>query len=916
MPRRAWAYIWFIFITGMIVVLLAGLDFSVTGSLSEQWPILVALTIFATLAQLFKAEAPDHQIYHTTLVFQFAGVVLLHPALFAFLIIIPHLAEWVRERLFVENSRHLRDWYLQPFNIFLHIIVGALTHIVYFSLSNVLVEFGNVAALITAVTAAAIYVILNHLLVGLAIVFARGVSLRESGIMAASSLVADLVSLLMGYAVSVFWQINLWLVWIALAPLIVIYRALSIPNLERQAQMDAKTAVWNAGYFKTALQTELNRAQSLRRPLTLVMADLDYLRRVNNTYGHLAGDAVLQGVARILRESAHDFDIVSRFGGEEFAILMPETTAEQALERIEIMRNAIAAAEFTSTVHDEIIKVTMSFGIAARKGDSQSAADIVHCADIAVYQAKENGRNRSYIYDYKRDRNLKLPNAASELPETPTNTAKPLLPTISIPNHAVPAPPGKTAAPEKQASEITSPQMSPQVKTYIVSVAIFAATLIMLSYPFDLAPDWTGLLAFVGLVLLVEALSVEIHVRDSTVSTSVAPYMAAILLFGPIAAVIIAPIIALVNLIKRRGPFSRALFNTGNHAITGLLCAEFILFSGRAITTWPIMVQIMVSLATISFAYFVTTGLLAVAISLDSDQPLSRVWTERFRWLAPYYLALGFVVYALIFSYVSAGILGILVVLVPLLMLRFSQKQYVDHTEELVQQLRANNQELRIQSEEITLLNEELLLTLARSIDLRDPYVMEHAKNVARYAVLTAQELGLSPERIEHIRKAGLLHDIGKLGIPEVVLFKPSDLTDDEYELIKEHVNIGAELIYGCHSLHNLIPFVQHHHERFDGKGYPSQISGEEIPLEARILNLADAVEAMASDRPYKLAESPEEILEEVTRCAGGQFDPNVVEAFRRVVDKYGYSVIVNSARNVQAGAYASVKTLSQEPHR
>ncbi len=914
MPRRAWAYIWFIFSTGILATLLAALDFAATTDISTQWQTVVVLTIFATLAQLFKAEAPDHQIYHTTLVFQFAGVVLLHPFLFIFVILIPHLAEWIRERLIIVDSPHLRDWYLQPFNISVHIIIGSITHVIFVGLSTQLSELGNVSELIAAVTAAAAYVALNHLLVGLALVFARGVSLRESGILELANLVTDLVTLIMGYSVAIVWRINLWLVWVALAPLILIYRALSIPILERQAKMDAKTEVWNAGYFKHAMQTELSRAQELGRPLILVMADLDYLRRVNNTYGHLAGDVVLQGVAKILRESAHAYDIVARFGGEEFCILMPETTPEQAYERVEVMRKAIEAADFVVETNDEPIKATMSFGIAAKQGNKQTTTELVHYADIAVYQAKENGRNRTHLYDYVRDRHIKIPNAASELPKTeaessPDEAAIPdaLITAMQIPTPSAPAP--ELAAMQKAKSD---PRLTRRTNTYIGALTLFALVLAGFIFRYESAAvNWTGILVFAVLVLLVEALSIEVHVKETIVSTSVAPYMAGVLLFGPVTAVIIAPLIALVNYLKRRGPLNRFLFNTSNHAIGGLLTAGIIMLSGKTFTNWSIPFQIISSIALTGFVYFITTALLAEAISLSSDQPVTRVWSEGFRWLAPYYFALGFVAYALIFSYSLVGGLGTLVVLIPLLMLRFSQKQYVDHTEALVTQLRANNKDLRLQSEEITLLNEELLLTLARSIDLRDPYVMEHAKNVARYAVLTAQELNLSPDRIEHIRKAGLLHDIGKLGIPEVVLFKPTGLTEDEYKLIKEHVTIGAELIYGCHSLHNLIPFVKHHHERFDGKGYPDGLSGEAIPLEARILNLADAVEAMASDRPYKLAESPEEILEEITRCAGSQFDPKVVEAFRRVVDKYGHSVIVNSARNVQATEYASVKVLS-----
>ena len=903
MPRKAWFYIGSIYFVGLTITIWAALKVDLT--VASQWQYLIPLAGFATLAQLIKAEAPDHQIYHTTLVFQFAGVILLEPFFYIILVVVPHLIEWARER-FVD-SIHLRDWYLQPFNIFVHIISGFSAYQVYIKLHESLSQFGMEAVPVDAVTAALVYVFFNHLLIGFALHFARGVPLRESGILELGNLVTDLVTLLMGFSIAIFWEINFWLIWIAMVPLLLIYRALTIPNLERQAQMDPKTGVWNAGYLTKTLQDELTRAQDLNRPLTIVMADLDLLRNINNTYGHLAGDVVLQGVARLMQELAEPYDTVARFGGEEFAILMPETTAENAFLRVEAMRLAIADSEFVVSTHGEPLKATMSFGIAAKNGNAQSATKLVHCADIAVYQAKQNGRNQTYVYHYQRDINLKIPTAVSEIvPEGNSNGswAKPKnermqhRPTAS---HQQSNPQPITQEPVT--SKNTAVQISSRLKIniYIGMVALMS---FLLAIPLDYhwsTIDWWGVAGFSVIILIVELLAIEIYVKDTTVSTSVAPYLAGVLLFGPGAAVIMAPIIAVIVYFRGKSTIDRLIFNAGNHVVSGLICAWFFRTIDAPIVNWPPFAQVLASVGAAGLIYLSTTWLLAGAISLYGKTPVRIVWKERFNWLLPYYLALGFVAYAFVFSYDAAGLLGIVVVLISLLMLRFSQKQYIAHTEGLVNKLRTTNNELRIQAEEITLLNEELLLTLARSIDLRDPFVMEHSKNVARYAVLTAEELGLSPDRIEHIRKAGLLHDIGKLGIPETILFKPDGLNDEEYEIIKEHVNIGAELIYGCHSLRMLIPFVKYHHERYDGRGYSVGLAGKNIPLEARILNIADAVEAMASDRPYKKAMQPADILAEVKQCAYTQFDPEVVDAFCRVVDKHGYSVIVNSARDVEA---------------
>jgi putative nucleotidyltransferase with HDIG domain len=278
----------------------------------------------------------------------------------------------------------------------------------------------------------------------------------------------------------------------------------------------------------------------------------------------------------------------------------------------------------------------------------------------------------------------------------------------------------------------------------------------------------------------------------------------------------------------------------------------------------------------------------------------------------PYYLALGVVAYAFVFSYLNGGLVGVTIVLAPLLMLRFSQAQYLDHTKRSVAQLRESNTALQNQASEISALNEELLLALSHAIDLRDPDVHDHSKAVARYAVLMAQQLGLAPERVELVRKAGLLHDIGKLGIPEAILFKPARLSAEEYTVVKQHPTLGAAIVSDCRSLHDLIPFIRNHHEHFDGRGYPGGLRGSDIPLEARILSVADAVEAMASDRPYRRGQNVDAILKEIMACAGTQFDATVVDAFVNVVQRQGPGVIINSARPEQPAPASVVHTATR----
>ena len=277
--------------------------------------------------------------------------------------------------------------------------------------------------------------------------------------------------------------------------------------------------------------------------------------------------------------------------------------------------------------------------------------------------------------------------------------------------------------------------------------------------------------------------------------------------------------------------------------------------------------------------------------------PVKRTWRDQFSWLAPYYIVMGMIAYALVFGYTDAGLVGAMVVSFPLFLLRWSQKQYIDRTRAIVNELKEKNVILERSSTEISTLNEGLLKTLAEVVDLRDPFVLGHSQQVTSYAVLMAKNLGLNGDQVELIRKAGLLHDIGKLGIPERILLKPTKLTVEEYNIVKEHVVLGAEILQASQSLHNLIPIIRHHHERYDGEGYPDGLTGTEIPIEARIVAVADAVEAMASDRPYRRVMELDQILMELNNNAGTQFDPQVVRAFKQITTEGGETLVINSAR-------------------
>ena len=175
---------------------------------------------------------------------------------------------------------------------------------------------------------------------------------------------------------------------------------------------------------------------------------------------------------------------------------------------------------------------------------------------------------------------------------------------------------------------------------------------------------------------------------------------------------------------------------------------------------------------------------------------------------------------------------------------------------------------------------------LAATVDAKDPYTHDHSRKVARYARLLAEAMGCSPEEVEQIELAGLLHDVGKIGVPDYILRKPGRLTPEEWELMKAHARLGAEILATHPALQPIVPLVRHHHERWDGRGYPDGLAGSQIPLGAAIIGLADAFDTMTSDRPYRRAMPVTMAVEELERCSGTQFHPGVVAAFRRLLQE------------------------------
>lgn len=204
---------------------------------------------------------------------------------------------------------------------------------------------------------------------------------------------------------------------------------------------------------------------------------------------------------------------------------------------------------------------------------------------------------------------------------------------------------------------------------------------------------------------------------------------------------------------------------------------------------------------------------------------------------------------------------------------------------EQMHEIKRINEMLKESKEQLERAYLDTIQSLRYAVEAKDPYTRGHSDRVSEYAVLIGRKMGLPEDEIKTLQIGGLFHDIGKIGVPDSILQKEAKLTDDEYSQIKNHPSIGAHILGEAEAFKDIIPIVKHHHERFDGRGYPSRLSGEEIPLLARITAVADTFDAMTSKRSYRNALDIQYVKEEIERCKGTQFDPKIAEVFLEILN-------------------------------
>jgi diguanylate cyclase (GGDEF)-like protein/putative nucleotidyltransferase with HDIG domain len=357
-------------------------------------------------------------------------------------------------------------------------------------------------------------------------------------------------------------------------------------------------------------------------------------------------------------------------------------------------------------------------------------------------------------------------------------------------------------------------------------------------------------------------------------SVSYAVDFAALLLLGPHETMLVAVASAWSQCtfgMKTRNPLHRALFSMACLAITvqaaGLAYSRLGGVSGEMGSTLGEVAGPLVAAATVYF--IVNTLLIAVAIGLTTRQSVLTVWNDNFLWSAPSYFVGAGVAFVAKWAILDFGIWIALLLCAPLYLTYRTYKVYVG---------RIDDERRHVQ--EMADLHLATIEALARAIDAKEQTAQSHIRRVQVYAAGLAKSLGMPDSEIQGVKTAALLHDIGKLAVPEHILAKPGPLTQEEFQKIRLHPQVGAEIISAVPFPYPVAPLILSHHERWDGKGYPQGLKGNEIPLGARILSVVDYFDALTSDRPYHKAMTRDAALGLLTQEAGRALDPTVVQRF------------------------------------
>lgn len=394
--------------------------------------------------------------------------------------------------------------------------------------------------------------------------------------------------------------------------------------------------------------------------------------------------------------------------------------------------------------------------------------------------------------------------------------------------------------------------------TFVTAVYIFRA------WPQVSPGDGLAVSLLVALAVVAEALAFVLP-HSAAGSIAFIPYLAAVLVVPgwPAVAAVMA-IRAAMELAARRSP-TKGVFNTVHHGLTQSVAIlvyralggqSLLLHAGQSLTAVTLSAGLAAMVAC-TMALLVNSIVISGAISLSTASSLRNVWRANNLATIGIDIAAGPLIFVFAWVYASFGPIAASALWVPILGLR----------------------QVHLAGLELAKVNQELLELMVKSIEARDPYTSGHSRRVQSYSVSIARLLGMSGADVEKVGRAALLHDVGKIYEKYApVLAKADKLTPDEWRTMKEHPIDGANLVATMSRLQDIVPAIRHHHENWDGTGYPDGLAGELIPLESRIIMFADTIDAMTSERPYRRPLEETQVRSEIVRCRGKQFDPVIAD--------------------------------------
>jgi putative nucleotidyltransferase with HDIG domain len=424
--------------------------------------------------------------------------------------------------------------------------------------------------------------------------------------------------------------------------------------------------------------------------------------------------------------------------------------------------------------------------------------------------------------------------------------------------------------------------MSLKLRLYVYGViALALVVFVYLGLPTSVS-EVQAIVVYAAMAMLFEALAVKAPFANVAVSVHFVPTLAAVFTYGTLVGLWVGALGSL-NWVSLKGgkPLYRNAFNAAQMGLAAAAAGWVWQQSGAggvALTAESIFGMVSAFLV-----YFVVNAVLPLtAVAIQKGRRLLEIYHPLIGWALPAYFATAPLAILIALLYTSAGYVAVVLFLLPLGLARMSLQLYRDTRRGYIETVQA----------------------LADAIDAKDTYTGGHSARVAFYTREMAKKLGWQQERLEQVSFMALLHDIGKIGIKDQLLNKAGRYNDQEKQTVNNHAALGAEIIARSTPLRIVANYVRHHHEHYDGQGYPSGLRGEDIPAGARIIAVADCFDAITSARTYTTARPVHEALEELRRCSGTQFDPEVVRAMEAVMRERGE---VTAAAEEVAAAKASV---------